>query len=188
MELVKLNKWQMTYIYITRMREDFPRSERKPLKMILRGMKEGIYECLGVKNGKSILGYAILVCHGKDYLFDYLATSKKCRNKGVGAEFLALLKEHYKEAESIIGEVENPDLATNEEERNLQERRYQFYLRNGLVDTGVLVKLFGVDFRILELVIKEPHDKDTVKELYKNHYKIMLPEELYLEKVKVIEE
>lgn len=179
MKIKTLSKWEMTCLYYTRMVKDFPPSERKPLIMILRGMKAGNYTCYGLADGKAILGYAIFVKLGNRYLFDYLAVHEKHRSSGVGATFLALLSEHFKEADSVIGEVENPALAKSDEEQKLQERRLGFYLRNGYVDTGVLVKLFGVDYKVIMLDLQKRYTQEEIKEIYKAHYKAMLPKQLY---------
>lgn len=188
MELQELTKWQMRRIYIFCMRRDFPRSELKPLKMILKGMKQGNYRCLGLKENKKLLGYAVFVQTGRDYLFDYLAVLKKARNRGAGAQFIKLLRTYFKDADSIIGEVENPDFAQTGEERELQKRRMGFYLRNGFADTGVLVKLFGVDFRIISMNPAKGLSRDEIIAIYRKHYQSILPPQLYDENVRILSE
>lgn len=189
----RLTKQQMETVYNSHMRKDFPDNERKPLAMILEGMDKGTYECLGLFNStpdleneptvddweKYLLGYAIFVSQDKDYLFDYLAVTDGNRQNGAGTVFLEKLAEYYGEAHSVIGEVEDPDCSENEQERILQTRRYDFYMRNGYVDTGVRVILFGVHYRVIELKLNETHTESRIKELYKKHYKAMLTKEKY---------
>ena len=62
-------------------------------------------------------------------------------------------------------EIENPDFAKDEEERALRERRRQFYLRNGIVDTGVNIELAGVEYRIMEMLVGKPHTPDEIRGL-----------------------
>lgn len=188
MQIIKLTKQKMKEVYETHMRRDFPDSERKPLSMILKGMDDGSYECLGLEKNGEILGYAIFVHIEKRYLFDYLAVIDGGRNKGVGTMFLSLLREYYKDADSVIGEVEDPDCARSEGDKNLQNRRLHFYLRNGYLDTQVRVKLFGVDYIVLEMDLGQAHSKEQVKDLYRMHYKMMLPKLLYYTMVKVKEQ
>ncbi len=113
------------------MKVDFPDNERKPLAMITKGMDQGSYECLGmVEDGESregsdadicegILCYSVFVKNGNAYLFDYLAAMGDIRNKGFGTQMLGLLKEYYKDADCVFGEVENPEYAKKEEDKEL---------------------------------------------------------------------
>ena len=72
---------------------------------------------------------------------------------------MQLLKEELSNAESIVGEVEDPNSGKTEEEQKNRIRRISFYLRNGCRDTGVKAKVFGVKYRILELVIDKKQDQ-----------------------------
>ena len=110
MKLSSLNEKQIETIYRERMKIDFPPNELKPLSMIYDAIERGIYECLGLMDGTDIVGYAYLIRKGDDYLIDYLAVCPDRRNAGLGSEMLRLLGEYLAEADSIIGEVENPEL------------------------------------------------------------------------------
>lgn len=195
MKIELLNKEQITTVYNTMMVNDFPPMELKPLRWILEGYDQGKYSCYAlVDDGvdlnrdtveDSVLGYAIFVKMDRHYLFDYLAVSSGKRNGGLGSAFLQLLRERFADCDSVIGEVEDPECAESEEERELQTRRLNFYLRNGYVDTGVKVIMFGVDYIVLEMDFGKNHDSETIAELYQAHYREMLPEELFLQKVKI---
>lgn len=184
MKVKVLDLDEIRYVYKTYMTEDFPDDELKPLDMIEQVYARGCYEALGVMDQDVLIGYAYFVKMGNDYLFDYLGIRKDMRNKGIGSEFLDAIRNHYKDADSIIGEVEDFNLSEGAE-RELQERRYHFYLRNGLVDTGIKVWMFGVDYIVLAMPAKTPLSEDVVKKLYMDHYKAMLPEHLYKTKVYV---
>ncbi|MBQ6230500.1 MAG: GNAT family N-acetyltransferase [Eubacterium sp.] len=183
MRLVHLSKTEITQLYNDRMVEDFPPDELKPLDRILDALDKGFYECLGMIEEKSILGYAFMVKHEKDYLVDYIAICSERRNEGLGGQLLRLFNEYLSEAASIIGEVENPEYTEDEELRSLQSRRIDFYLRNGLRNTGVTVTCFDVPYIILEMDRKNNHSEDEIKELYRMHYKKMLPDKMYRENV-----
>lgn len=183
MEVIVLNKEQVKYIYKKYMVHDFPADELKPLLMITRGMDAGTYQSLGIVEDDTILGYAIFVKNGKDYLFDYFGSVKK--NIGIGTKFLELLTTFFQEDECVVGEVENFEFETNKKDKELQLRRYNFYLRNGYRDTGVRVKTFGVEYIILELKLKTIHTKEEIKSIYTNHYQSFLPALLYKTNIKV---
>ena len=179
MELIQLNEDQVASLYNERMVHDFKKDELKPLKMILKALDEGIYECLGLSDGAGLLGYTFLVKQGKRYLVDYLAVYPKERNKGRGADILKLLRDHITDAEMIIAEVEDPIYAESSEEKEIQERRISFYFRNGCVDTGVRVRCFGVPFIIIKLGEKGCSDRDTVWEVYQSFYRAVLPKKMF---------
>lgn len=186
MRVISLNKDQVTELYQKSYVKDFPAAERKPLSMLLKGMDRGTYQCLGLLNEQEeIISYAYFVQKGQDFLFDYFAVLDGGRNKGIGSQFLSLIAEFFKDADSVIGEVEDPAYAQSEEDRDLQTRRLHFYLRNGYLDTKIRVKLFGVDYIVLQLDNGKIMDKKQVSDLYKAHYKAFLPWIMYIANVKV---
>lgn len=195
MKLVLLNKEQLAYIYSSRMIYDFPPMELKPLDRMYEAYDCGNYVCYAMVDDacdevdvlKHVLGYALYVKTGEHYLFDYFAINSDRRNEGLGSKFLALLTDQFKDSASVILEVEDPDYSDNEEESTLQVRRFNFYLRNGYVNTGIKVEMFDVDYIVLELDLGKNHDSKTVADLYLAHYKAMLPDELFKQKVKVKE-
>lgn len=180
-EIKELTKKQVENIYYARMKKDFPPDELRPLQMIYKVMDEGLYVCYGLIDEGNILGYVFLarLRDTADYLVDYLAVKSDMRNQGIGALILEKLRDILNGANSIIVEVENPEYAQKEEEKALKTRRYDFYMRNGLVDTGVKATCFGVPFILLEMTGKKTITQDTMKELYKAHYKELLPKEMY---------
>ena len=93
MELIQLNKDQVSSVYNERMVHDFKKDELKPLKMILKALDDGIYECLGLSDGAGLLGYTFLVRRGKRYLVNYLAVYPEESDKGRGATIIKLLSE-----------------------------------------------------------------------------------------------
>jgi len=182
MKLSSLNKKQIETIYQERMKIDFPPSELKPLSMIYDAIEQGIYECLGLMDGTDIVGYAYLIRKEDDYLIDYLAVYPDRRNAGLGSEMIRLLREYLAEADSIIGEVENPEFAEEEADRKLQTRRYGFYMRNGFRDSGVRVTCFGVPFILIEMG-KHTHTEDEMRKLYEQHYRSVLSAERFAKHV-----
>lgn len=177
--LQHLNPTQVREVYDKRMKADFPASELKPLEMIEQSVQKGIYECLGMFETDEIIGYAFLIRMGTICLIDYLAVVPEQRDKGMGGELLRLLGKHLKEDEAVIGEVEIPSEAEDEAERTTRTRRLRFYLRNGLIDTGVSTVTFGVPFEILRFDNGKELSKRRVSELYEKIYRFILPPDWY---------
>lgn len=188
----RLNHGQIRYVYQNFLKKDFPDNERKPLAVIEKAVKKETYDCFGLFVEEEICGYAFFVrCENEDkkvdYLFDYLAIKKELRDQGWGSIFLKMLKEYFPDGNSMLGEVENPDHTVNPDERNLQTRRLQFYLRNGIRDTGVTARVFGVEYRILEYVLTDSHSEEQVKEIYSKIYRSILPGWIYRSKIRIYE-
>jgi len=179
--LTLLSSDQINKLYKEQMVIDFPPNELKPLDMLYKLISQGRYDCYGLIENDEIIGYSFLnrLEGSKDYLIDYLATAPNRRNHGLGAMMLKLLAEKLSDADSIIGEVENPEYAMNDADRELQTRRLKFYLRNGFIDTNVRATCFSVPYSIIELKNGMAKSEKKIKELYKQHYKAMLPKELF---------
>lgn len=186
MNIRELNKNEVTALYEARVSKDFPRAERKTLKTILRSLDGGVYKTLGlIDDDGAIAGYAFFVrCEG-NYMLDYLATLPERRNGGLGGKFLKLLDEYLKNAHSMILEVEDPAYAKTEDDRALQTRRIGFYLRNGMIDTGVTAVTYGVPYKILARARDSELPRDTIRALYRRHYVLCMTEEVAKRMVKV---
>ena len=181
---------EMKTIHRRHMRRDFPVNELRPFHSVRQLYRQGRYLGIGLfDEQEALLAYAYfasLTLEGeKHYLFDYLAVVPDHRDSGVGSEFLKLLPSALSDGASIIGEVENPDLETEEAERRTKERRMQFYLRSGVRDTGVLTRLFGVDYRIMEYPLSRLHSPTEIASIYEAIYRSFLPDPVYQKQVRV---
>lgn len=174
-------------VYRRCMTADFPDNERKPLGRIEAALREDRYLCYGCFREGELCGYAFFAYlpgkRGREYLLDYLAVLKNKRGRGVGSDFLKALERRLPDAACVIGEVENPDYAGSEAERAERERRIRFYRRSGIEDTGVTVRLFGVEYRVLEKPLRARHDAEEIRKIYDRLYRSILPAELYSSKV-----
>lgn len=182
--LRQLNIEEMKYVYDTFMTEHFPDDELKPFQLIKSVYDQGCYDALGIIYNNKIIGYAYFVKIDNKYLFDYFGMIDQYRNLGIGSYMLDEIRTFYKDADCIIGEVEDYNLA-DPEQRIIQERRYNFYLRNGCVDTGLKVLLFDVDYIIIILSSNREIPTDNIKNMYLNIYKHVLPDKLFSKKVKI---
>lgn len=143
-KLRKMDEKEITKIYESRMRHDFPVTELKPLENMIDMMERGVYECLLVSENDEPVGYAlVLILNDFPYgLLDYLGVFSEKRNQGYGSRILSALADYYKDRKLII-ESEYPKDAPDEQ---MAERRIGFYQRNGAVNTGVESRIYGVHF------------------------------------------
>lgn len=194
MEITQLTRRQLLRIYFTSYQHDFPRSERKPLPMLLRSIRSGLMQCYGLFEDGHLRAYAILLKQlNADQpvgcLLDYLATLRGHRSQGCGSVFLGLLRTQLSDVDCLLAEVEDPDCAENADVRALRQRRIRFYERNGFVDTGLRADLFHTNFRLIELRLDAatdaPHAPDTLRSIYLSIYRSFLPEQLYQEMVHI---
>ena len=187
METHRLTEFsQVAALYRSRVKKDFARNERKPLRAMRRSWDEGSYECYGLFDGDEIIGYAFFVRHGETYLFDYLAIAEEHRSEGYGSLFLRQLADCLQGASCVIGEVEHPEKAPDEDARLLRERRLRFYLRSGYLKTDVTSQVFGVDYQILEVPTGAPHSAEEIRQTYDELYRKILPPFFYQTQFKVI--
>lgn len=140
----------------------FPKSEKKPFRMILKGRQKGSYEIFALEGeAGEFLGLAITMCCGELVLLDYFAIEPEHREKGVGSQALKALQQRYSgkkfllEIESTVGLEEkgqntrddNSAIGADEAARRL--RRKAFYMRNGMAPMDFLVNLFGVEMELM---------------------------------------
>lgn len=187
MNIVLLSESQIKDIYKTRLVKDFPRDEVRPLSRILGSLSKGEYVAFGLNKNEEILGYAFCVKLGERYLLDYFAIRDDVRDSGYGSEFLRLIKETLDDAECFICEVESPEDTNDMLDKEVREKRYDFYIRNGFTDTKAVFRTFGVCFNILELPLKKTHVRDEAAEFYCEFYGKMLPKLMYKVNVKRID-
>ncbi|MGN0620393.1 MAG: GNAT family N-acetyltransferase [Porcipelethomonas sp.] len=125
----------------------FPKYERKPFFMILKGEKRGDYDILVLQGDKGeFLGLAIMILFGDYALLDYFAVEDSERGKGTGSAALKLILEKYRGKKFLL-EVES----TCAECENIRQRirRKNFYERCGMSAMNYQVSLFGTAMEIL---------------------------------------
>ena len=166
MELTLLNKAQLTELYNNELVFDFPKSELKPLRAMLRLMDMGQYDPLLVVEDGTPVGYAMvwLPRERNGGLVEYLGVLRGRRNNGLGTRVLGLLCSRYGQ---IFGEAEAPT-SPDPAENHLRRRRIAFYERNGFRVLDYECALFGVHFNCL---YKGPETDDRkVEALHRSVY------------------
>jgi ribosomal protein S18 acetylase RimI-like enzyme len=116
----------------------FPPEEREDTEDLLVNLREGERECYLALTDERVAGFAIVrrLTGCRDAVLEYLAVDAALRNIGFGGRILRYLRrELAAPAEAAISgllfEVERPEDARNDEDRELRERRVDFYRRNG---------------------------------------------------------
>lgn len=184
MNLKQLSNEEIKNVYNKHMIIDFPSEELKPIDIIQNLIKRKIYICYGLYNEEKLLAYAFLATSKSYLLIDYYAVCSEYRNKGIGSKFFNNLKEHCKNYNGIIVEVENTEYASNKTEKVIRERRIDFYGKNGMRMTNINCILFNVNYSIMCLCNIYINDLVIYEEL-KNIYKDMIPSNFYSKYVKI---
>ena len=84
----------------------FPKSERKPFRLMRKKAREGVMELLVIHEKKELLGLAITVRYKDMVLLDYFAVETGHRGKKIGSCALELLKQQICEPynmKSLVG-------------------------------------------------------------------------------------
>lgn len=173
-----LNLKEMEEIYEGPAKGHFPANERKPFKAIVRMHQAGCYEGLGLFARDVLVAYAFYVqtLDKEVRLLDYYAVMEEYRGTGIGSTFLGMMKEWYKDSHCIILETEDFLTASNEEEREIRQRRNAFYLRNGVIETNIHVSYFAADYQIFYLPVCGDKTQEQVLEDLKKIYGVMFME------------
>lgn len=143
----------------------FPKSERKPFRLICRKKEEGVSHILSIEENNEFLGLAITMIYEDMVLLDYFAMDHNRRSKGYGSAALLALTQYYHGYRMIL-EIESTALETDDLEQRL--RRKNFYHKNGMTDLGLAADLFGVPMELLSN--NTPVSFDEYLELYVRTY------------------
>ncbi len=129
---VNLNEVRDLYINIV---NDFAPGEYPPYDVLYKQLEKDIQTGFVLVNDEKDVAYSI--CTGDStnsfVLISLLAVYKEFRGKGFGSKFIEMLKRKYCSERSIIVEVEKPEDALEQKERNIRENRIKFYEKAGFI-------------------------------------------------------
>ena len=144
--------------------EAFPKKERFPFWILKHSVKKGKSTLKAIMDDDRFIGMMYIVnCDDSFYLM-FLAINEELRNKNYGTNVLRDLNAKYK---TLFLSIEKP-------KNELSERRKNFYLRNGFLETKMYCRDAGVDYEIL------CNNKDYVitEEIHKKRYENMTDSKL----------
>ena len=124
----------------------FPKAERKPFRMMCRAAAKGLMEILIIADQGYMVGLAITARYRDLTLLDYFAVSEAFRGQNYGTRALEMLRDRYKGGRFVL-EIEIPDESAANREQRI--RRKNFYLRGGMKEAGIQVRLCGVPMELL---------------------------------------
>ncbi|MCM1266594.1 MAG: hypothetical protein NC302_01705 [Bacteroidales bacterium] len=151
----RLDEQEITQIYHTYMKKDFPPAELKPLSHILKSREAGYGFTLGLYGEAGLTGYAVFIlCEEAGCaLLDYFAILSDRRGEGLGHLAFPLFDAYFAsglpDIEGLYIESERIAAAKNEKQRLTRERRIAFYESCGCALTPFRSVLFGVDYSVL---------------------------------------
>ena len=145
-------------IYKNYAHRDFPPEEIKPFGVIEEAWGKGGYLAYGFYEKTELRAYAFLVADKEKHvlLLDYFAVVRQNRGEGFGSCALALLREACEEWNALVIEVEDDELPNiDEETRIARKRRISFYSNAGCHMTAVRSSIWGVDYRIMVMPLRD---------------------------------
>ena len=153
----------------------FPKSERKPFRLMVQKQAEGTMELLSIEEENAFLGLAIFA-HDKDIaLLDYFAISDDMRGQGIGSRAIKALQKIYAGKRFVL-EIETTKKSCDDLE--MRQHRKAFYLRNGLHTMDFDVNLFGVEMEVLSN--GEHLNFDEYLDVYKNACGLKFADKIHL--------
>lgn len=145
-----LEREELRALYRRELVPTFPRAERRPLNVMERLVKKGVYDTLALVQDGALLAYAFFWRDGTEYaLLDYLGVCADQRGQGVGSAFLAGALARYGTLRGVLAEAEAPSPQCTEEENSLRARRLAFYHRAGFQTLDYEARVFGVRYTML---------------------------------------
>ncbi|MBM6828027.1 hypothetical protein H9X85_00095 [Anaerotignum lactatifermentans] len=101
---------------------------------------------LTIQEESGFAGFFVLAVCQDLMLVDYFAVAAGKRDRGIGSQALGLLRRRCP-GKKIFLEIETEDASA--ENAAQRKKRKLFYLRNGMKETGICWRLFGVEMEIL---------------------------------------
>ena len=125
----------------------FPKEERRPIKWLIDKRKKNIdFFVIADKKSGDFIGFsAMLTVENKTHIL-YFAIKENLRLKGFGSDSLKLIHDKHK-GNIYLADIESVAVKCD----NLEERkfRYNFYLKNGYIASGVCYQWQKVDYEIM---------------------------------------
>ena len=124
----------------------FPKEERKPFSLIVEKQAEGGADMFSIEENGQFAGLAIPAYNDDIVLLVFFAISDTMRGKGCGSKALKLIMDKYRGKRFIL-EIEDTNAPAPNSDQRI--RRKNFYIKNGLINTGLMADVMGVEMEVL---------------------------------------
>ena len=160
--LRKIEISELNQLYSKHIKKDFPTNERPPCFIIKKNIENKLQEGFIYREGNEEFGYAINTLTDEIVLILLFATYSNKRQKGKGTSFLKELIQYYADKKVLIVEVEKPEVAQDEKQRIICEKRISFYEKSGFViHKDIDYSIFGVPMYLMTYS-KDKLDREEV--------------------------
>ena len=187
----KLSIEELYELYNKYMKFDFPDDELKKFEHLKQLIEEKKYLCTGFFENDELKSYMLFTYENEKSpicTLDFFAVNPKYRNSGIGSKTIELIKSQKDFFEDgIIGEIEDPDFAKTKEEKEIQEKRFEFYKKNGFILTGIKSVCFDVHFLIIYLPQKNRLGDAEISKNLDLIYKAIFPKSDYEKEIKIFQ-
>ncbi|MBR0133911.1 GNAT family N-acetyltransferase [Candidatus Saccharibacteria bacterium] len=139
--------------------ESFPEEERYSFWAIIQRAQSENIDFFAVYNDSQLIGFTYLIYRQDITYVFYLAVAPSLRNHGYGSQILKGIIEQNQNNKILLC-IEYPD-------DELKIRRRNFYLRNGMHSTGVILENFGLKYEFLCSQPGYQPSAETISEIYK---------------------
>ncbi len=147
----------------------FPKVERMPFAFLMFMSLLPDIHYRSYYDGKTFVGTAFYVEFKHIVYLVYLAVDDSLRSKGYGSMILTLIKEDYPDRDIVLMIEPPDDAAPNAEQR---QKRYDFYTRNGILDTGIIGHRNELTMLIMSTQV--PFQEKELIDFFKHYH--MMPE------------
>ena len=133
--------------------ESFPAFERDEPQRFFVTPRNFRNDTCGIFRAEQMVGY-LMAWHGQEvsYILEF-AVAAEWRGQGIGGKTLQLIKERCApRCVTLCCEKPDPD-ADNAVQR---QRRYEMYCRNGFLNTGSNIRMYGIDFVVMSSTLELP--------------------------------
>jgi len=154
--------------------KDFPKNERPNLEVFRKRMLKKNEEVYIFEEDGIDKGYCIIYQLKEYILVTFLAVYKENRGKGTGTKILKEIQEKYSNKKGILLEVEDPDFAKNNKEKNIQEKRIKFYEKSNFkVLKNLRAKPYTVNFKIMIYELQKADIKEIENNIREFYYAVI---------------
>lgn len=155
--------WGQLYLLY---RRSFPRAERKPFRLILKAWHQGRTHIWCIREGHRFLGFASTMNGESHVMLDYFVIRPRFRGRGIGTAAMAQLLSLYS-GQGFFLEIESP--YEPGPDRQLRQRRKEFYCRCGLEPLQIRARVYGVPMELLGINCRL--DFSRYRAFYRDFYK-----------------